>query len=50
MLRPLYDERPLKRVIQQELQNTLAEKILKGEIKEGSSIKVSAKCDEFIVV
>jgi ATP-dependent Clp protease ATP-binding subunit ClpB len=46
---PVYGARPLKRVIQQELQNALAEKILKGEIKEGSSIKISAKGDEFLV-
>jgi ATP-dependent Clp protease ATP-binding subunit ClpB len=46
---PVYGARPLKRVIQQELQNALAEKILKGEIKEGSTIKISAKGDEFVV-
>ncbi len=46
---PVYGARPLKRVIQQELQNALAEKILKGEIKEGSSIKISAKGEDFVV-
>ncbi len=46
---PVYGARPLKRVIQQELQNALAERILKGEIKEGSSIKVSAKGEHFHV-
>ncbi len=46
---PVYGARPLKRVIQQELQNALAEKILKGEIKEGSLIKISAKGESFLV-
>ncbi|WP_339052475.1 ATP-dependent chaperone ClpB [Candidatus Lariskella endosymbiont of Epinotia ramella] len=37
---PTFGARPLKRVIQQYLQNKLAEKILSGEIKENSSINV----------
>ncbi|CAN7974595.1 unnamed protein product, partial [Ixodes persulcatus] len=37
---PTFGARPLKRVIQQYLQNKLAEKILSGEIKENSSIIV----------
>jgi ATP-dependent Clp protease ATP-binding subunit ClpB len=36
---PVYGARPLKRVIQTNLQNTLAEKILQGEIKDGDTIK-----------
>jgi ATP-dependent Clp protease ATP-binding subunit ClpB len=32
----------LKRVIQRELQNPLAEKILAGEIREGDTVKVTA--------
>jgi ATP-dependent Clp protease ATP-binding subunit ClpB len=39
---PIYGARPLKRVIQSELQNKLAEMFLSGEITEGSSIKISA--------
>ncbi len=39
---PVYGARPLKRVIQRELQNPLAEKILSGEIKDGDIVKVSA--------
>ena len=39
---PSYGARPLKRVIQKELQNKLAELILKGEVAEGQAVLVSA--------
>jgi ATP-dependent Clp protease ATP-binding subunit ClpB len=39
---PVYGARPLKRVIQRELQNPLAELILKGQIPDGSTVRVSA--------
>jgi len=39
---PVYGARPLKRVIQRELQNRLAEEILKGDIKDGDSVTVTA--------
>jgi len=39
---PVYGARPLKRIIQRELQNVLAGKILAGEIKDGAKVKVSA--------
>ena len=39
---PVYGARPLKRVIQRELQNPLAEKILSGEIREGDTVRVTA--------
>ncbi|HEX7967833.1 MAG TPA: AAA family ATPase, partial [Stellaceae bacterium] len=39
---PVYGARPLKRVIQQELQNPLAERILRGDIREGDTVRVSA--------
>ncbi len=38
---PVYGARPLKRVIQRALQNELAEKILKGEIRDGDTVQVS---------
>ncbi len=38
---PVYGARPLKRVIQRELQNPLASEILKGDVKDGSIVKVS---------
>ncbi len=37
---PVYGARPLKRVIQNEIQNVLALKLLKGEIKEGDNIYI----------
>jgi len=37
---PVYGARPLKRVIQNEVQNVLAMKLLNGEIKEGDKVTV----------
>ena len=39
---PVYGARPLKRVIQRELQNPLAEKILAGEVRDGDTVPVTA--------
>jgi ATP-dependent Clp protease ATP-binding subunit ClpB len=39
---PAYGARPLKRVIQKQLQDPLAELILSGKIKDGDNVKVSA--------
>ena len=39
---PVYGARPLKRVIQRELQNPLATKILSGEIISGQTVRVGA--------
>ena len=38
---PVYGARPLKRVIQKELQDKLAQKLLAGEIRDGSAVEVS---------
>jgi ATP-dependent Clp protease ATP-binding subunit ClpB len=38
----VYGARPLKRILQQEVQNPLAMKILNGEFKDGSTVKVDA--------
>ncbi|MBI2026420.1 MAG: AAA family ATPase [Deltaproteobacteria bacterium] len=38
---PLYGARPLKRVMQKELQNPLAQKILEGGLKEGQTINIT---------
>lgn len=43
---PAYGARPLKRVIQTHLQNTLAEKILRGDIPDGSAVNVGVKGGE----
>src|SRR5438552_2490983 len=39
---PVYGARPLKRVIQRELQNPLAQQILEGRIPDGSTVHVTA--------
>jgi ATP-dependent Clp protease ATP-binding subunit ClpB len=39
---PVYGARPLKRIIQRELQNPLAEKILAGDIRDGDTVGVTA--------
>jgi ATP-dependent Clp protease ATP-binding subunit ClpB len=39
---PVYGARPLKRVIQRQLQNPLAQMILAGEISDGDAVPVSA--------
>lgn len=43
---PVYGARPLKRVIQKRVQDPLALKLLKGEIKEGTLVTVDAKDGE----
>ena len=45
---PTYGARPLKRVIQQQLQNPLAKELLSGRFPEGSRVKIEFVQDEFI--
>ncbi|KFN47287.1 ATP-dependent chaperone ClpB [Arenimonas metalli] len=40
---PVYGARPLKRAIQQQLENPLAQKILAGEFGQGDTVKVTAE-------
>ena len=40
---PVYGARPLKRVIQAELQNKLAEMLLQGDVVDGSTVDVTEK-------
>ena len=42
---PAYGARPLKRVIQKELQDPLAERFLLGEVLDGSTVKITAGSD-----
>ncbi|MBI1366360.1 MAG: ATP-dependent chaperone ClpB [Alphaproteobacteria bacterium] len=42
---PVYGARPLKRVIQRNLQDPLAEMILAGEVVDGSTLEISADAD-----
>jgi ATP-dependent Clp protease ATP-binding subunit ClpB len=44
---PTYGARPLKRVIQQKLQNPLASEILKGEFGPGSTVKIDFHGEDF---
>ncbi|MGL4309297.1 MAG: ATP-dependent chaperone ClpB [Paracoccaceae bacterium] len=46
---PVFGARPLKRVIQNSLQNPLAEMILAGEIMDGATVNVSAGPDGLLV-
>ncbi|MDP3014611.1 MAG: AAA family ATPase, partial [Candidatus Subteraquimicrobiales bacterium] len=46
---PVYGARPLKRVIQREVQNALAMKILEGEIREGDAILVDVKDGKIVL-
>jgi len=46
---PAYGARPLKRVIQKELQDALAERLLAGEIKDGVRVTVSADANGLLI-
>ena len=46
---PAYGARPLKRTIQKNLQDPLAERILEGTIKDGDKVKVSAGKDNLVI-
>jgi ATP-dependent Clp protease ATP-binding subunit ClpB len=46
---PVYGARPLKRVIQRQLQDPLAEMLLSGDILDGASIAVTAGSEGLIV-
>jgi len=45
---PLYGARPLKRVIQREIETPLAKKIIKGEVKENNEVVVNLEKNKFI--
>jgi ATP-dependent Clp protease ATP-binding subunit ClpB len=44
---PLFGARPLKRVVQQQLQNPLATELLKGEFPEGATVEIGYDGDHF---
>jgi ATP-dependent Clp protease ATP-binding subunit ClpB len=46
---PVYGARPLKRVIQRSLQNTLAGFILEGTVQDGETVHVSAGKDGLVI-
>jgi len=45
---PVFGARPLKRLIQQEIENPLARKILRGEFAPGEQVTIDASGDGFI--
>jgi ATP-dependent Clp protease ATP-binding subunit ClpB len=47
---PVYGARPLKRVIQRELQNALAEMILAGRIADGETVHVTTSGDDSLKI
>jgi ATP-dependent Clp protease ATP-binding subunit ClpB len=46
---PVFGARPLKRVIQKEVENPLAMKILEGRVKEGETVTVDTKDGKLVV-
>jgi ATP-dependent Clp protease ATP-binding subunit ClpB len=44
---PAYGARPLKRVIQQRIQNPLATELLKGTIQEGHGVRIDYGGEDF---
>jgi len=46
---PIYGARPLKRVIQRELQNPLAQLILEGRIPDGSTVHVASNNEGLVI-
>ncbi|MGI9230524.1 MAG: ATP-dependent chaperone ClpB [Methylocystis sp.] len=46
---PAYGARPLKRVMQKELQDALAERLLAGEIIDGANVSVSADAQGLLI-
>jgi ATP-dependent Clp protease ATP-binding subunit ClpB len=45
---PTYGARPLRRVIQQRIQNPLAAELLRGEITAGGGVQVDCQNDDFV--
>ncbi|SON57306.1 Chaperone protein ClpB [Hartmannibacter diazotrophicus] len=45
---PVYGARPLKRVIQRQVQDPLSEQILSGEVHDGSLVKITAGTDRLL--
>jgi ATP-dependent Clp protease ATP-binding subunit ClpB len=45
---PVYGARPLKRAIQNEIENPLAQKILSGDLTPGKTIRIEVKEGRFI--
>jgi ATP-dependent Clp protease ATP-binding subunit ClpB len=46
---PVYGARPLKRVIQRSLQNSLATQLLKGKVRDGETVEIGVRNGELTV-
>ncbi len=46
---PIYGARPLKRVIQRYLENTLAMSVLEGKVADGATVRISAGEDGIVI-
>jgi ATP-dependent Clp protease ATP-binding subunit ClpB len=46
---PIYGARPLKRVIQRYLENTLAMSVLEGKVSDGATVRISADEDGIVI-
>ena len=47
---PVYGARPLKRLIQQELETPIARQLVKGELRDGDTAAVDTKDDRLVIV
>ena len=47
---PVYGARPLKRLIQQELETPIARQLIKGELRDGETAAVDTKDDRIVIV
>ncbi len=47
---PVYGARPLKRVIQREVQDPLADKMLAGEVPDGAKVKITGGTDKLLFI
>jgi ATP-dependent Clp protease ATP-binding subunit ClpB len=47
---PVYGARPLKRLLQKEVETLLAKAIITGEIADGSHVKISIESDRPVIV
>jgi ATP-dependent Clp protease ATP-binding subunit ClpB len=47
---PVYGARPLKRLIQQELETPIARQLVKGELRDGDTAQVDVKDGTIVIV
>ncbi|HEU4685974.1 MAG TPA: ATP-dependent chaperone ClpB [Nitrospira sp.] len=47
---PVYGARPLKRLIQQEIETPIARQLVKGELRDGDTAAVDTKDDQIVIV